>query len=152
MTTLRQVKELFERDSVVRPSNRSANAPIIKLVELINNDNAGSECENNISGSCLNRGSAMECLVNIYFNKVSKAIKAYNDSRVDLVMNGKRYEVKYSSSKGYAHYNPNQNLDNLVFVDSKGIYLTSGKYIVLDKCGKHIKTINKEYAKVLVVF
>ena len=64
-----------------------------------------------------------------------------------------KYEVKYSSAKGYAHYNPNQDLSNLIFVDRYGVYLTSGKNILLDKCGKHIQTIvmNKN-VKVLVQF
>ena len=54
--------------------------------------------------------------------------KAFNNTESDLVVNGVKYEVKYSSAKGYAHYNPrNQDLSNLIFVDRYGVYLTSGK-------------------------
>ena len=101
----------------------------------------------------MNRGSVVECLIKILALNVEYASKAFNNTESDLVVNGVRYEVKYSSAKGYAHYNPNQDLSNLIFVDRYGVYLTSGKNILLDKCGKHIQTIvmNKN-VKVLVQF
>ena len=75
--------------------------------------------------------------------KNQKSAKRYTNKngRADLTLDGVKYEIKYSSSKGYAHYNPNQDLSNLIFVNQYGVYLTSGKNIVLDKCGKHIQDI-----------
>ena len=152
MTTLRQVRNLFNKDTELRKGNKSSNEPIIKLINLVNNDNAIIDCEPNNSGTALNRGSVVECLIKMLAYKTNKVSKAYNETQADLIVNGVRYEIKYSSSKGYAHYNPNQDLSNLIFVDASGIYLTNGNEIVLDKCGKHIKTINKVNAKVLVRF
>lgn len=139
--TLLEVKTLFELDTQNRKANRSANAPIIKLIEMVGNDNAVIECETNIKGTCLNRGATVECLVKLLLTKSDSASKVNDNSQADLVLKGRNYEIKYSSSKGYAHYNPNQNLDNLIFVDNTGVYLTTGKNILLDKCGKHIQTI-----------
>ena len=127
-----------------------SNEAIINLIAMINNDNAVIECDGT---SIMNRGSVVECLIKILALNVEYASKAFNNTESDLVVNGVRYEVKYSSAKGYAHYNPDQDLSNLIFVDRYGVYLTSGKNILLDKCGKHIQTIvmNKN-VKVLVQF
>lgn len=139
--TLATVREIFEKDTQTRKANKSANAPIIKLIDIINNDNARISCETNQSASALNRGAVVECLMKLLLNGQKSATKSANDTRADLVKNGVKYEIKYSSSKGYAHYNPRQNLDNLIFVNQYGAYLTSGANIILDKCGKHIQTI-----------
>lgn len=151
--TLKQVKELFNKDTELRKGNKSSNLPIIKLIDIINNDNATIECETNNKGTCLNRGATVECLIKLLVNKSDNATKVNDNSVADMVINGKEYEIKYSSAKGYAHYNPRQNLDNLIFVDNTGVYLTSGKNIILDKCGKHIQTIvmNKN-VKTLLTF
>ena len=147
---LKEVREMFENDSLARKGNKSSNEAIINLIAMINNDNAVIECDGT---SIMNRGSVVECLIKMLALRVDYASKAYNNTESDLVVNGVRYEVKYSSAKGYAHYNPNQDLSNLIFVDRYGVYLTSGKNILLDKCGKHIQTIvmNKN-VKVLVQF
>lgn len=147
---LKEVREMFENDSLARKSNKSSNEAIINLIAMINNDNAVIECDGT---SIMNRGSVVECLIKILALNVEYASKAYNNTESDLVVNGVKYEVKYSSAKGYAHYNPDQDLSNLIFVDRYGVYLTSGKNILLDKCGKHIQTIvmNKN-VKVLVQF
>lgn len=139
--TLKQVEEIFIEDTLTRKANKSANAPIIKLIDIINNKDARISCETNKSASALNRGAVVECLIKLLLNNQMSAKKSANDMRADLIKNGVKYEIKYSSSKGYAHYNPRQNLDNLIFVDNTGVYLTSGKNIILDKCGKHIQTI-----------
>ena len=147
---LSQVREMFESDSIARKGNKSSNEAILKLIAMVDNDNAVIECDGT---SIMNRGSVVECLIKMLALRVDYASKAYNNSESDLVVNGVKYEVKYSSAKGYAHYNPDQDLSNLIFVDRYGIYLTSGKNILLDKCGKHIQTIvmNKN-VKVLVNF
>lgn len=151
--TLKEVKEIFINDTLTRKANKSANLPIIKLIDIINNNNARISCETNQSASALNRGAVVECLIKLLLNDQKSAKKSANETRADLVKNGVKYEIKYSSSKGYAHYNPKQNLDNLIFVDNTGVYLTSGANILLDKCGKHIQTIvmNKN-VKTLLTF
>lgn len=147
---LSQVREMFESDSLARKGNKSSNEAILKLIAMVDNDNAVIECDGT---SIMNRGSVVECLIKMLALRVDYASKAYNNNESDLVVNGIKYEVKYSSAKGYAHYNPDQDLSNLIFVDRYGVYLTSGKNILLDKCGKHIQTIvmNKN-VKVLVNF
>lgn len=147
---LSQVREMFESDSLARKGNKSSNEAILKLIAMVGNDNAVIECDGT---SIMNRGSVVECLIKMLALRVDYASKAYNNNESDLVINGVKYEVKYSSAKGYAHYNPDQDLSNLIFVDRYGVYLTSGKNILLDKCGKHIQTIimNKN-VKVLVNF
>ena len=151
--TLKEVREIFLQDTQTRKANKSANLPIIKLIDIIANDSARISCETNQSGTALNRGAVVECLIKLLLNDQKTAKKSANETRADLIKNGVKYEIKYSSSKGYAHYNPNQNLDNLIFVDNTGIYLTSGANIILDKCGKHIQTIKmNKNVKVLLSF
>lgn len=151
--TLKEVKKIFENDTQTRKANKSANLPIIKLIDIINNDSARISCETNQSASALNRGAVVECLIKLLLNGQKSATKSANETRADLVKNGVKYEIKYSSSKGYAHYNPRQDLSNLIFVDNTGVYLTSGANIILDKCGKHIQTIKmNRNVKVLLSF
>ena len=138
--TLKNLKNAFEFDTLTRKCNKSSNEPILKLIKLINNDSAMVEVDS--TAKSLNRGSVVECLIKLLF-KNQKSAKRYTNKRnkADLYIDGVKYEIKYSSSKGYAHYNPNQDLSNLIFVNQYGVYLTSGKNIVLDKCGKHIQDI-----------
>lgn len=151
--TLKEVKEIFIQDTLTRKANKSANAPIIKLIDIIANDSARISCETNQSASALNRGAVVECLIKLLLNNQKSAKKSANETRADLVKDGVKYEIKYSSSKGYAHYNPRQNLSNLIFVNQYGVYLTSGENIILDKCEKHIKDIKmNKNVKVLLSF
>ena len=138
--TLKNLKNAFELDTKLRKCNKSSNEPILKLINLIDNDSAIVEVDS--TAKSLNRGSVVECLIKLLL-KNQKSAKRYTNKngRADLTMDGVKYEIKYSSSKGYAHYNPNQDLSNLIFVNQYGVYLTSGKNIVLDKCGKHIQDI-----------
>lgn len=147
--TLLQVKEIYERDTHTRPNNKSSNEPLIKLIDLINKPNAQISVIEGKQG-LISRGVVAECLVKMYFNKLDKSEWSAKGS--DFTHNGINYEVKYSSAKGYAHYNPTQNMENLIFMDRFGIYLTNGKNIVLDKCKKHIQTINKANATTLLAF
>ncbi len=149
--TLKRVREMFEKDNITRKNNKSANMPIIKLIDLLDDDNKKITCEIAKGGSILNRGSVIECLVKLYFNDKKSASK-YGAGRVDMIKNGVKYEIKYSSSKGYATYNPKQNYDNLIFVNQTGIYLANKNNIVLDNCGKHIKTITMKGVKTLLEF
>ena len=149
--TLKNLNAMFTLDNVKRPSNKSSNYAILTLIELINDNARIVECERSKGGTILNRGSVVECLVKLLLND-QKTAKKYLAKRCDLIHEGIKYEVKYSSSKGYAHYNPRQDLSNLIFVNQYGIYLTSGDHIILDKCGKHIKDIDYNGAKVLYTF
>ena len=147
--TLKTIKELLEKDYKTRPNNKSSNMPLIQLIDLINKPtNEISIIET--KGTALNRGVIAECLIKMYFNKLDKS--AWASSGSDFTHKGIEYEVKYSSAKGYAHYNPAQNMENLIFMDRFGIYLTNGKNVILDKCKKHIQTINKANATALLVF
>ena len=138
--TLKALKEMYTLDNIKRPACKSSNHAILTLIDLINDNARFVECERSKGGTILNRGSVVECLVKLLIND-QKSAKKYLAKRCDLIHEGVKYEIKYSSAKGYAHYNPAQDLSNLIFVDSTGIYLTSGKNILLDKCGKHIQTI-----------
>lgn len=149
--TLKTLKSIFELDNQTRPANKSSNHAIITLIDLINDSARMVECERSKGGSILNRGSVVECLTKLLIND-QKSAKKYLAKRCDLIHEGVKYEIKYSSSKGYAHYNPRQDLSNLIFVNQYGIYLTSGDHIILDKCGKHIKDIDYKGAKVLYTF
>lgn len=149
--TLKTLKSMFELDNQTRPANKSSNHAIITLIDLINDSARLVECERSKGGSILNRGSVVECLTKLLIND-QKSAKKYLAKRCDLIHEGVKYEIKYSSSKGYAHYNPRQDLSNLIFVNQYGIYLTSGDHIILDKCGKHIKDIDYKGAKVLYTF
>lgn len=149
--TLKTLKSMFELDNQTRPANKSSNYAILTLIDLINDNARVVECERSKGGSILNRGSVVECLTKLLIND-QKSAKKYLSKRCDLIHEGVKYEIKYSSSKGYAHYNPRQDLSNLIFVNQYGIYLTSGDHIILDKCGKHIKDIDYKGAKVLYTF
>lgn len=134
--TLNEVKNIYTNDSITRKANKSANKPILTLIDLIKKPNATIEVIEG-KGGLLSRGVVVECLIKMLFNQNAK----WSNSGYDMQYKGVNYEIKYSSSKGYAHYNPNQDLSNLIFVNQYGVYLTSGKNIVLDKCGKHIQDI-----------
>ncbi len=147
--TLKSIKEMLVKDYYTRPNNKSSNEPLIKLIDLINNPlNEISIIET--KGSALNRGVIAECLIKMFYSKENKT--QWSPSGVDFSYNGINYEIKYSSAKGYAHYNPSQDLTNILFMDRFGIYLTSGENLVLDKCGKHIQTIVKEKSAMLLAF
>lgn len=138
--TLATVRALLIADNANRPANKSANQVLINLLDLVANESAKITICNTATGA-LNRGATAECLVKMWLNNQKSAKWSCNDKRADTIHNGKAYEIKCSTSKGYAHYNPKQNLDRLIFVNQYGIYLTSGANIILDKCGKHIKDI-----------
>lgn len=150
---LSAVRDMFEIDTLWRKANKSANAPIIKLIDIINNDNAIITCEiASVKSNILNRGSVVECLIKILLCGY-QTTKKYAQNRHDLVLSkGDYYEIKYSSSKGYASYTKPIK-DKLIFVNQYGVYLTTGDAIILDKCGKHIKDIDlRKPHKVLLTF
>ena len=46
--TLKNLKNTFELDTQIRKANKSSNEPILKLIKLINNENAIVEAQNAI--------------------------------------------------------------------------------------------------------
>ena len=151
--TLKELKQIILENNNQKPKNKNANQPLLYMINLINNDNATIVCERASSKSnMVNRGSAMECLIKLWILEGNEAIKGVNQYEADIVYNGIKYEVKYSSPIAYAHYNPKQDLSNLIFADTSGIYVSFNGGIVLDKCGKHIKTINKDNALKVLSF
>lgn len=153
--TLTQIKTLFENDTKTRKANKSANAVVIALCDLVAQTNANLviDCDLSKGGNIPSRGIVAENLVKVWFKNSQQKSSKYSLRGYDFHHNGVGYEVKCSTSKGYAHYNPKQDLTNLIFVNQSGIYLTSGENIILDNCHKHIKDIifNKN-VKVLHTF
>ena len=119
--SLKQVKEIFELDTQTRKANKSSNEPILKLIQLVHNDKATIEVDT--TSKSLNRGSVVECLIKLILKDQQHA-KRYNNKggRADISIDGVKYEIKYSSSKGYAHFKPNQHLSNLMFVYQYCVY------------------------------
>lgn len=143
LLSLENVKKMFIEDTAKRKGNKSANLVVIKAIELVQefNPTLKVECDLSKGGYIPSRGITVENLIKVWFKNSMQKTTRYASKGYDFKCNGVNYEVKCSTSKGYAHYNPNQDLTNLIFVDGSGIYLTSGDNIVLDKCGKHIQTI-----------
>lgn len=143
LLSLESLKEMYQNDTMQRKANKSANQVVLNVIALVEefNPKLRIECDLSKGGKIASRGIVVENLIKVWYKQSHQKTSRYASKGYDFKHNGVNYEVKCSTSKGYAHYNPNQNLDNLIFVDTYGIYLTSGKNIVLDKCGKHIQTI-----------
>lgn len=154
---LNNLRKVLNDNTQKNKANKSANQVIINLIDLC--ERKGIDCDFKIidttfNGS-LNRGVMAECLVKALLSDSESKKSAVSKSQngADFIKNGVKYEIKCSTSKGYAHYNPKQDLSNLIFVDGSGIYLTNGDNIILDKCCKHIKTIKmNRNVKVLYSF
>ena len=139
--TLLQVKKEFIADTLKRPANKSANKVILNLIDLINNDSAKITADNSKGGNIASRGVVAECLIKLFYKQTKSA--KWSPSGSDMTLNGEKWEIKCSTSKGYAHYNPSQKINNLIFVNQYGIFETRNgqDVIILDKCGKHIQSI-----------
>lgn len=148
--TLEQIKKLYERDNEVRKGNKSANKAIIKLVEIIGKPQNTIGCEPTKGGTIPNRGSVVECLVKMLLLKAEHTDK-YGAGETDMELNGKDYEIKYSSPKGYASYSGTIKSD-VIFVDQYGMYKAKPQDLIFDKCGRHIQTINKSKSITLLAF
>lgn len=147
--TLQELKNLYVEDYKKRPNNKSANMVIIKLIDIIN------QPQNTISvidgkGGLISRGVSGECLVKMLVLKQKHT--EWSPSGADMIYKGKPFEIKVSTSKGYAHYNKMQEMKNVLFLNATGLWLTSEENLILDKCGKHIQTIKYENSKQLLHF
>lgn len=143
LLNLNTIKKMFIEDTAKRKANKSANQVVLNAIELVETTNADLKinCDLSKGGNIPSRGIIIENLIKVWYKNSSQKTTKYSIKGYDFKVNGVGFEVKASTSKGYAHYNPNQDLSNLIFVDGSGIYLTSGDNIILDKCGKHIQTI-----------
>ena len=143
LLSLESLKRMYAEDTAKRKANKSANQVVLNAIALVEefNPTLKIECDLSRGGNIASRGIVVENLVKVWYKHSNQKTTRYASKGYDFKCNGVAYEVKCSTSKGYAHYNPKQDLTNLIFVDSNGIYLTTGKNIVLDKCGKHIQTI-----------
>lgn len=149
--TIRDLIKMYENNTQQKKANKSSNQVVINVANyvLANVENAEKinlaiENESSSKGT-LNRGVAVECLIKALFKNYKRAIQlSKSKNGADLVANGVKYEIKCSTAKGYAHYNQNQVLTNLIFVNQYGIYIVKNghNHIVLDKCGKHIQDID----------
>lgn len=148
--TLEQIKKLYERDNEVRKGNKSANKAIIKLVEIIGKPQNTIECDLTKSGKIPCRGGVVECLVKMLLLKANHT-SVSRAHQVDMEFNGKDYEIKYSSPKGYASYSKEVKSD-VIFVDQYGMYKAKPQDLIFDKCGDHIQTINKSKSVTLLAF
>ena len=151
--TLKQVKQEFIADTQKRPANKSANKVILNLIDLVNNDNATITADASKGGNIASRGVVAECLIKLWKTQANNA--EWSPKGSDLKINGEEWEIKCSTSKGYAHYNPEQKLNNLIFVNQYGIFETRNgqDVIILDKCRKHIQSIKvNKLVKQVVAF
>lgn len=141
--TLETIKKQLISNSYEKPNNKASNELFINLINIINQPKNKIEIiTSNLNTATLNKGVIGECLVKMLLNKSN--FEAWKSNGYDLKINNIDIEIKTSTSKGYAHYCKSQNLDIMLFLDQKGLYLTNGtKNAILDKCKKHIQTINK---------
>lgn len=152
--TLKEVKKMYLNDTQNKPKNNTCNNAIIKLIELINNDNKTITCELTKGGSVLNRGSVVECLVKLYLTN-QKTTSKYAQGRNDINLNGVGYEIKYYNSVAYAslskkqqqQYN-NKEYKPLIAVDSYGVYISNTQYYKIAKNGK-ISGISKRLGTIV---
>lgn len=142
--TLETIKKQLISNTYEKPNNKASNQLFINLIDIINQPQNQIEIiTSNLNNATLNKGVIGECLVKMILNKSN--FEAWKSNGYDLQINGIDIEIKTSTSKGYAHYCKEQNLDIMLFLDQQGLYLTNGnENIILDKCKKHIQTINKD--------
>lgn len=145
---LKQVEEMFEKDSQNKPKNKTCNNAILELIKLINDYSKIIKCELAKGGIVLNRGSVVECLVKLYLTK-QKTTSKYKANKNDIKIDGVGYEIKYTNSVAYASLSAKQRkeYDNkefkpLILVDSFGVYLSNTQYYQIAKNGK-VKGVSK---------
>lgn len=145
---LKQLKEMFEKDTQEKPKNKTCNNAILELIKLINDYSKIIKCEIAKGGVVLNRGSVVECLVKLYLTN-QKTTTKYKANKNDIKLDGVGYEIKYTNSVAYASLSAKQKneYDNkqykpLILVDSFGVYLSNTQYYQIAKNGK-VKGVSK---------
>lgn len=145
---LKQLKEMFEKDTQEKPKNKTCNNAILELIKLINDYSKIIKCEVAKGGIVLNRGSVVECLVKLYLTN-QKTTSKYKANKNDIKLDGVGYEIKYTNSVAYASLSAKQRKDYdnkdfkpLILVDSFGVYLSNTQYYQIAKNGK-VKGVSK---------
>ena len=151
---LKELKEMFEKDTQNKPKNKTCNNAILELIKLINDYSKIIKCEIAKGGLVLNRGSVVECLIKLLLNN-QKTTSKYKANRDDIKLDGVGYEIKYTNSVAYASLSAKQRkeYDNkdfkpLILVDSFGIYLSNTQYYNFAKNGK-VKGVSKILNKIV---
>ena len=151
---LKQLKEMYEKDTQNKPKNKVCNNPIIALIELINDYSKVIKCELAKGGIVLNRGSVVECLVKLLLTN-QKTTQKYKANKNDIKLDGVGYEIKFTNSVAYASLSAKQRKDYdnkefkpLILVDSFGVYLSNTKYYQIAKNGK-VKGVTKILNKIV---
>lgn len=151
---LKQLKEMFEKDTQEKPKNKTCNSPILELIKLINDYSKIIKCEVAKGGIVLNRGSVVECLVKLYLTN-QKTTSKYKANKNDIKLDGVGYEIKYTNSVAYASLSAKQRKDYdnkdfkpLILVDSFGVYLSNTQYYQIAKNGK-VKGVTKILNKIV---
>lgn len=151
---LKQLKEMFEKDTQEKPKNKVCNNPILELIKLINDYSKIIKCELAKGGVVLNRGSVVECLVKLLLTS-QKTTQKYKANKNDIKLDGVGYEIKYTNSVAYASLSAKQRKDYdnkefkpLILVDSFGVYLSNTQYYQIAKNGK-VKGVTKILNKIV---
>ena len=151
---LKQLKEMYEKDTQNKPKNKVCNNPIIALIELINDYSKIIKCELAKGGAVLNRGSVVECLIKLLLTD-KKTTSKYKANKNDIKLDGVGYEIKFTNSVAYASLSAKQRVEYehkqykpLILVDSFGVYLSNTKYYQIAKNGK-VKGVTKILNKIV---
>ena len=151
---LKELKEMFEKDTQNKPKNKTCNNPILELIELINDYSKIIKCELAKGGVVLNRGSVVECLVKLLLTN-QQTTRKYKANKNDIKLDGVGYEIKYTNSVAYASLSSKQKKDYdnkeykpLILVDSFGVYLSNTQYYQIAKNGK-VKGVSKILNKIV---
>lgn len=151
---LKQLKEMFEKDTQNKPKNKVCNNPILELIKLIGDYSKIIKCELAKGGIVLNRGSVVECLVKLLLTS-QKTTSKYKANKNDIKLDGVGYEIKYTNSVAYASLSAKQRKDYdnkdfkpLILVDSFGVYLSNTQYYQIAKNGK-VKGVTKILNKIV---
>ena len=145
---LKQLEEMFAKDTQEKPKNKTCNNAILELIKLINDYSKIIKCEIAKGGIVLNRGSVVECLVKLYLTN-QKTTSKYKANKNDIKLEGVGYEIKYTNSVAYASLSnkqkteyENKHYKPLILVDSFGVYLSNTQYYQIAKNGK-VKGVSK---------
>ena len=124
---LEKITQMYMEDTARRKANKTANQVVLNAVELVKQFNPELKIDLDLSkgGTVRSRGIVVENLIKVWFKNSMQKTSRYASRGYDFKHNGVNYEVKCSTSKGYAHYNPKQDLSNLIFVSCGRQYLNA---------------------------
>lgn len=145
--TKNELITLVKANSIEQPKAKCSNNVILNLIELINND-FDIQVEPTRSNSMLNRGSIVECLIKLVFDKRKRhVVKNANGS--DLYKGAYEYEIKFSTTFAYASNNNANHEMPILLVCESGVYKTTYDKLNINKSNK---ITNKPSGKCLIAF